>query len=159
MNAILDGWEANYAADDDRWLAYALATTYHETDQHMQPIEEYGKGRELPYGKPDPTTGQVYYGRGFVQLTWGRNYRAMSDLLNIDFVHRPELALMLDNATNIMFIGMIKGLFTGKSFSNYFCKTKEDWVSARKIINGLDKAQAIALYGHNFYSAISYTTG
>jgi hypothetical protein len=32
-------------------------------------------------------------------------------------------------------------------------------VSARKIINGLDKAQAIALYGHHFYSAISYTTG
>ena len=37
MNAILDGWEAKYADSDDRWLAYALATTYHETDQHMQP--------------------------------------------------------------------------------------------------------------------------
>src|SRR6202000_1124774 len=43
-NAILDGWEAKYTADDDRWLAYALATTYHETAQHMQPIDEYGKG-------------------------------------------------------------------------------------------------------------------
>jgi putative chitinase len=51
MNAILDGWEAKYTADDDRWLAYALATTYHETDQHMQPINEYGKGRGRPYGK------------------------------------------------------------------------------------------------------------
>ena len=159
MNAILDGWEAKYTADDDRWLAYALATTYHETDQHMQPINEYGKGRGRPYGKADPTTGQVYYGRGFVQLTWERNYETMSDLLGIDFVHHPDLALELDNATNIMFLGMSKGLFTGKSFSDYFCKLKEDWVSARKIINGLDKAQAIALYGHNFYSAISYTTG
>src|ERR1700683_5619076 len=54
MNAILDGWEAKYTADDDRWLAYALATTYHETDQHMQPINEYGKGRGMPYGKADP---------------------------------------------------------------------------------------------------------
>jgi hypothetical protein len=36
MNAILDGWEAKYTADDDRWLAYALATTYHETDHHMR---------------------------------------------------------------------------------------------------------------------------
>jgi putative chitinase len=27
INAILDGWEAKYAVDDDRWLAYALATT------------------------------------------------------------------------------------------------------------------------------------
>jgi hypothetical protein len=99
MNAILDGWEAKYTADDDRWLAYALATTYHETDQHMQPIDEYGKGRGRPYGKADPRTGQVYYGRGFVQLTWERNYETMSNLLGIDFVHHPDLALELDNAT------------------------------------------------------------
>jgi putative chitinase len=109
MNAILDGWEAKYTADDDRWLAYALATTYHETDQHMQPINEYGKGRGMPYGKADPTTGQVYYGRGFVQLTWERNYETMSDLLGIDFVHHPDLALELDNATNIMFQGPVHG--------------------------------------------------
>jgi len=159
MNAILDGWEAKYATGDDRWLAYALATTYHETDQHMQPIQEYGKGRGRPYGKPDPKTGKAYYGRGFVQLTWERNYKTMSDLLDVDFVDHPELALELDNATNILFLGMIKGLFTGKSLADFFSKTKEDWASARKIINGLDKARAIALYGHNFYSAISYTTG
>jgi putative chitinase len=159
MNAILDGWEAKYAVDDDRWLAYALATTYHETDQHMQPINEYGRGRGMPYGEADTATGQIYYGRGFVQLTWERNYETMSDLLGLDFVHHPDLAMELDNATNIMFIGMVKGLFTGKSLSDYFSKSNEDWVSARKIINGLDKAQAIALYGHNFYSAISYTTG
>jgi putative chitinase len=158
INAILDAWEAKYAEGDDRWLAYALATTYHETDQHMQPIEEYGKGRGMPYGKPDPTTGKVYYGRGFVQLTWERNYKTMSDLLGVDFVDHPELALELDNATKIMFIGMIKGLFTARSLGDYFNNTTNDWVNARRIINGLDKAQAIAMYGHNFYSAISYTT-
>lgn len=158
INAILDAWEEKYAEGDDRWLAYALATTYHETDQHMQPIEEYGKGRGMPYGKPDSTTGEVYYGRGFVQLTWERNYKTMSDLLGVDFVDHPELALELDNATKIMFIGMIKGLFTGRSLGDYFNNTTNDWVNARKIINGLDKAQAIAMYGHNFYSAISYTT-
>jgi len=159
LNAILDGWEAKYADADDRWLAYALATTYHETDQTMQPIEEYGKGRGLPYGKSDPETGQVYYGRGFVQLTWKKNYQTMSDLLNVDFVNHPELTLDLDNATNILFIGMTKGLFTGKSLGNYFNGSTDDWVNARRIINGVDKAQAIAMYGHNFYSAISYTTG
>ena len=56
-----------------------------------------------------PTTGKVYYGRGFVQLTWERNYETMSDLLGVDFVDHPELALELDNATNIMFLGMIQG--------------------------------------------------
>src|SRR6266576_3399540 len=77
LNVILDRWEAQYAAEDDRWLAYALATTYHETDQKIQPIEEYGKGRGQPYGKPDPDTGKTYYGRGFVQLTWKNNYDTM----------------------------------------------------------------------------------
>jgi putative chitinase len=157
LNAILDGWEAKYADEDDRWLAYAIATTYHETDQKMQPIEEYGKGKGLPYGKPDPETGKTYFGRGFVQLTWKKNYDIMGRKIGVDLVSHPELALDAANATPILFIGMIDGLFTGKSFGDYFNKSTEDWVSARKIINGLDKAQAIAVYGHNFYAAISYT--
>jgi putative chitinase len=157
LNAILDGWEVKYSDDDDRWLAYALATTYHETDQKMQPIEEYGKGRGLPYGKPDPDTGQIYYGRGFVQLTWKKNYDIMGREIGVDLVSHPDLALDLPNATQIMFVGMIGGLFTGKSLANYFNESASDWIGARRIINGQDKAQAIAVFGQNFYSAISYT--
>jgi hypothetical protein len=65
MEAILDAWEADYSVWDLRWLAYCLATTFHETSQEMLPIEEYGKGEGQPYGKEDPETGQAYYGRGF----------------------------------------------------------------------------------------------
>lgn len=158
MNAILDGWESGYADQDDRWLAYALATTYHETDQKMQPIEEYGKGRKHSYGIPDPKTGETYYGRGFVQLTWNYNYDKMGKKIGVDLLNHPELALDLANATKILFMGMTEGMFTGKSLKTYFNTTTEDWVNARRIINGLDKAQAIAVYGHNFYSAICYTT-
>ena len=39
-----------------------------------------------------------------------------------------------------------------------FSRSKEDWVNARKIINGLDKAQLIASYAKKYYGAISYTT-
>src|SRR5262245_40113966 len=73
QNIILDYWES-YAPGvgwvDLRWLAYMLATTYHECAGTMWPIEEYGKGKGQSYGVPDSTTGQTYYGRGFVQLTW-----------------------------------------------------------------------------------------
>lgn len=31
MTFILDVWEAGHAAQDDRWLAYALGTAFHET--------------------------------------------------------------------------------------------------------------------------------
>ena len=65
QDAILDAWESAFPDGDLRWLAYALATTYHETSATMQPIEEYGKGEGSSYGKEDPETHQTYYGRGF----------------------------------------------------------------------------------------------
>ncbi|MBE3951934.1 hypothetical protein HJ144_09510 [Vibrio parahaemolyticus] len=47
----------------------------------MQPVEEYGKGVGHEYGIPDPITGQTYYGRGDVQVTWKYNYERLSRLL------------------------------------------------------------------------------
>src|SRR5947209_19609084 len=101
ISAILDYWESKLSNDDDRWLAYALATTFHETAFTMQPIEEIGKGRGDPYGEPDPETGQTYYGRGFVQLTWKYNYQKMGKLLGVDLVDHLEPALPLDIATTV----------------------------------------------------------
>lgn len=71
----------------------------------------------------------------------------------------PSLALDPAIAGKILFAGMETGLFTGKKFGDFFSKTKEDWINARRIINGLDRAPQIADYGRKFYSAISYTTG
>jgi hypothetical protein len=156
MTAILDEWETNYSNNDDRWLAYMLATTFHETATTMQPIEEYGKGKGRAYGKPDAVTGQIYYGRGFVQLTWKENYTKFAQLLKVDMVNDPALALNPGHATKIMFVGMNRGMFTGKKLSDYFSGTTEDWVNARRIINGTDRAALIAGYGKIFYSAISY---
>jgi len=35
---------------------------------------------------------------------------------------------------------------------------RADWVNARRIINGTDKANLIADYARRYYGAISYTT-
>lgn len=156
IDAILTFWQGEHPQGDDRHLAYMLATTYHETDRKMQPIEEYGKGRGRPYGLPDPHTGQTYFGRGFVQLTWKANYEEMSKLVGADLVNIPSLALDLGISTRILFIGMFRGIFTGKKLSDYFNATKEDWFNARKIINGTDRANDIANYAKVFYSAIAY---
>ena len=40
LTAIIDKWDADHATQDDRWLAYMLGTTHHETDRKMWPIEE-----------------------------------------------------------------------------------------------------------------------
>jgi putative chitinase len=156
MNAILDEWEKKHADADDRMLAYILGTVHHETDKKFQGIEEYGRGKGRKYGKPDPETGKAYYGRGFVQLTWKYNYEAMAKVLGVDLVKKPELALDLKNCVRILFHGMMNGTFTGKKLSNYFSKTKEDWVNARRIVNVLDKAKLISGHSKKFYAAISY---
>jgi putative chitinase len=39
---------------------------------------------------------------------------------------------------------MAKGMFTGVGLSNYFSAGKADWVNARRIINGTDKASEFA---------------
>lgn len=146
MNAILDAWERDYEGSDLRWLAYPLATTYHETAQEMWPIEEYGKGSGASYGKPDPTTGQTYYGRGFVQLTWRENYARADKELGLTDERscewHAENALDLDIASAVLFRGMMEGWFRTNKDGNpetlqrYFSDTRDDPFGAREIING-----------------------
>ena len=137
---------------DLRWLAYILATVYHETAGEMRPIEEYGKGAKRPYGNPDPQTGLAYYGRGFPQLTGRDNYDLFGRRLGIDLLHKPELALQSAHSAKILVLGMSKGLFTGKSLADYFPVSGEgDWINARRIVNGTDRAQLIANYAHVFH--------
>lgn len=164
LNSILDEWEHNYADKDDRWLAYMFATAHHETDRRMSPIEEYGRGKNRKYGKQIRLDGrsydspkQLYYGRGFVQLTWYENYQKAGSLLGIDLLNEPELALDPSIATKIMFAGMFDGWFTGKKLNDYFNDHREDWVNARRIINGVDRAQLVSSYALRYYGSLSHT--
>src|SRR5262249_54746395 len=72
------------AAVDDRMAAYIFATAWHETGFTCQPIAEYGQGAGKPYGVPAGPYGQVYYGRGFVQLTWYDNYATQDAKLELN---------------------------------------------------------------------------
>ena len=150
FEAILDEWEKR-SLTDLRWLAYIMATAWHETAQRMQPIEEFGRGRGKAYA---PT----YYGRGFVQITWERNYAKLSDVIDVDLVTHPEKALEMDNAIQILFVGMIDGLFTGKALSDYFDKNA-DWRGARAIVNGKDRAAEIAGYAQKIWDSLRIADG
>lgn len=154
MEFILEQW-AETGFTDVRWLAYALATAYHETARTMQPIREYGRGRGRRYGRPDPLTGMTYYGRGFVQLTWKFNYETASKALGTDFVREPDLVMEPGNAAFIMFQGMKDGWFTGKGFANYINDRQCDYWNARRIINGIDRAGDIAEYALRFEAALA----
>lgn len=150
QEAILGEWEgAADQPDDLRHLAYPLATTLHETASTMWPIEEYGKGAGMAYGKPDPQTGQTYYGRGYVQLTWRDNYRNATQKLGLtgddDLEWHAAKALDPQIAADVMFRGMTEGWFRSDSkgrqtLARYFNASTNDAYGAREIING-DKAK------------------
>ncbi|PWK75321.1 putative chitinase [Mucilaginibacter oryzae] len=169
----VDGIEAIISAaksggvTDNRQIAYMLATVYHECGRTMQPVRENGRGAGHPYGQklkmgggpghrvPYTTPDQIYYGRGYVQLTWYENYESMGKLLHIDLLNNPDLALKDDIAAQIMVKGMTKGIFTGVNLDRYFNVERTDWVNARKIINGLDMAEKIAGNAKLFYKGLT----
>lgn len=142
---ILASWTKDPTTTDLRWLAYSLATTKHETASTMLPIEEYGKGKGKEYGKIDPTTGQGYWGRGFVQLTWRDNYAKADKELGLEgdksCEWHAENALNPEIAADIMFLGMAEGWFRGdtkgrQTLLRYFDGDTDDPFGAREIING-----------------------
>jgi len=159
QNALLD--YAEMQSWDDRWLAYLLATTYHETARTMQPIAEYGKGKGKPYGVPDGPYNQIYYGRGFVQLTWYDNYKKQDAKLKLNeqLVKVADTALDLQIATQIIFGGMADGDFTGVGLPKYINDQQTDFYNARKIVNGLDQASTIQGYAGRYLNALTHLAG
>lgn len=161
LEMVLGAWERYRFDQDMRFLSYELATDFHETAATMQPIEEYGKGEGHTYGNVDPETGQAYYGRGLVQLTWRENYaRADHEILSLFAIDvgmewDADKALNPRVATGVMFLGMEQGWFTGRKLSDYFNDEKDDPVNARQIINGNDRDELIAGYHADFLAALS----
>ena len=145
-------------------IAYMLATAKHETGHTFEPITE--RGNRSYFNKYDPVLtntperrkraiementqqgdGFKYRGRGYVQLTWKKNYRKSGEYLKKDLVNNPELALDQKNATKIMIYGMKTEMFTTKKISSYISEDSADYLNARRIINGMDKAASIAGY-------------
>lgn len=155
IESMLTQLDSDTAVNDERWAAYMFATVKHECDDKWQPIEEYGKGAGHSYGNAKTVTGSdgqtysnKYYGRGYVQLTWDYNYKNLSTALGLGdalYIH-PEQVLEPDIAYKVMSYGMRNGTFTGKNLARYINATGCDYTNARKIINGLDKADLIQGY-------------
>lgn len=168
LNALMTAINAARVTDP-RWVAYMLATAFHETAQTMQPIKEAGgqayfnrrydiTGERPSLAKANgniyPGDGAKFCGRGYVQLTWRINYERMSKIIDTDLVADPDKAMRPDIAADVMIIGMKQGLFTGRRLSDFFNERLTDWTGARRIINGTDRAELIAGYAKVFLSAL-----
>lgn len=165
---ILDAWKQT-GHRDLRWLAYILGTTFHEVAGTMQPIKERGgdayfhRMHDIEGERPNvartlgnihPGDGVRFAGRGYVQLTGRSNYERASEVVGADLTAAPDLALRPDIAATILIDGMVDGWFTGRRLAHYFSDTAEDWINARRIVNGLDRAGVIAGYARQFHEAL-----
>ncbi len=126
-------------------LAYVLATVQHETGDTYRPVTEasyLGPAKQKAYLNTKPY--KPYYGRGYVQLTWKNNYQFYGNLLHLDLLGQPDLALEPKAALFILVHGFKTGAFTGRKITDYINDHNVDFVNARRCINGLDRANDIA---------------
>lgn len=165
LNSIIAAWD-KHGDEDPRKLAYLLATTLHETARTMQPIFE--RGARAYFNKYEPGTklgkalgntekgdGYRFRGTGLVQLTGRRNFRLAGQKLGIDLVKEPTLATDPTIAAAILIKGSLEGWFTGKNVGDYINASKTDYIGARRVINGTDKASLIAGYADQYEQALS----
>lgn len=144
MTRIIDYRDEKWPNMPDEELAYVLATVKWETAHTMQPIKERGSRAYLQSKRYYP-----WIGYGLVQLTWKENYAKFGVTEN------PDKALEWPTALDICFRGMIFGMFTGKKLADYIKPgRKPDYIGARRIINGTDKAKAIAGIADGFLDAL-----
>lgn len=152
------------------WIAYVLATAWYETAYTMQPVRETMASTDAQaiatLNRLYPNVQNKYwqggwFGRGYVQLTWQRNYQVMGQWLGVDLVGSPSLALDPTIAAKIAYEGMIRGMFTDKKLSDYIPNTTQadqteyqDYINARRIINGTDKNTLIAGFALKIQKAL-----
>ncbi len=162
LDFLLTSFEnSDYFSSDIRLPAYALATTHIETylpriNSRYAPITEGGnrayfnkydilhnprKAREL--GNLTAGDGYKYRGRGFVQITGKKNYT------HFGIADNPDAALEPSTAFRIMEQGMQNGSFTTERLDDYINDEGCDYVNARRVINGLNRATEIAGIARN----------
>lgn len=147
------------------WVAYGLATAWAETNATMQPVREAywlsdaWRKKNLRY--------YPHYGRGYVQITWLKNYQWLDKasaeagltrpgeiLANLDLAMRPDIASLALRA------GLEEGRYDshGKRMADRIPAngqaTLKQYIDARYLVNIQDNAAKIAGYAQKFEQAL-----
>lgn len=148
IDIFLNMFEKGIAMFSIPQWSYVFATVMHETGFTFAPIRE--SPRASDNWRKAHFRYYPYYGRGYVQLTWLRNYSLYSKKLRVDLTKKPDLVMLPEVAFYILTDGFIHGAFTGKKISDYINNNRKDYYQARRCINILDRASTIAAYAKSF---------
>jgi len=147
---------AEYYGASENQLAYVLASAYHETAHDFIPKYEYGNYAYFIkkywlntkvakwLGNDVESEAFKYRGRGLIQITGETNYEKFG------IANNPEKAIQIETSIDILYRGMLYGMFTGAKLSKYVGVNSYDFINARRVVNGTDRAKMIAEYADKF---------
>ena len=139
-------------------VAYIVGTAWHESRLLCIPEFRAKPGTKV-WNMQNRYWDTGFFGRGFVQLTWQRNYKKFGDLLGIDLVSDPDKVLEPQIGAKILVRGMRDGLFTGVGLARYFKEGQPpEWLNARKIVNGLFHAEYVARAADKVFNVLKSGT-
>jgi putative chitinase len=129
---------ASLGIDDGRTCVAALATIRVECPP-FKPIKEYGSATyiddlydtrtDLGNTPERDGDGLLYCGRGYIQITGRANYAKYGELLGLDLIGNPDLALVPDVAASIF----------AAFFQQSGCAAQaaaRNYVRVRELVNG-----------------------
>ena len=148
---IYDKAKENWITDN-RQIAYVLSTVKGECGFKNQP--EIWRWEWKSYWAVDQSTGQSYYGRWFIQLTWKNNYARFTQIIRdswkefkdndwniiagkeVDLVNNPDITLQSNElAAFILMYWMKNWTFTWKKLDDFINDNDTDFYNARSIVN------------------------
>lgn len=147
---------------DTGQIAYILATAQHESGMG-QYQEEIASGSAYEgrgdLGNTQPGDGVRFKGRGYVQITGRTNYSRWGQFLGIDAIANPALLSQPKYAIATLVLGMTgkNGApnFTGSTVGQYISGSNRDFIGARAVVNGSDRASLIAGYAQTWLGRIA----
>lgn len=159
LSKILDFAEVHEVKAVD--MPYILATAWWETAQTMQPVAEAYWIPNAEAWRKKHLRYWPWYGRGYIQTTWEKNYKKIWELLGKTGPVDPDAFLTDEIAIPALFLGMQNGVYTGKDLDDFIDNIDEsddedlrEFIAARHIVNGSDKALTIGKLALMFERAL-----
>lgn len=140
-----------------RQRAYVLATARHESKMgRRMVVQESGWADEDKFhlGNIHHGDGHRYRGRGYVPLRGRLHYGVWDRRLGVPLLQQPELAADAAVAAEIAVQAMMAGTFTGVGLADFINDEQCDYLGARQVVNGRDRADLVARYARHYEAAM-----
>ena len=130
---------ARQGVTDSRQIAYILGTVSHECDFRSIKEIRAKPGTDI-WRMQERYWHTGFYGRGFSQLTWEKNYKKFSPIVGLDLVKNPDRVLAPETGALILVYGMRRGTFVANGLESstrldkYFNETRKIFFDGMSLV-------------------------